>query len=98
VADKQLIGADLAEAFRDAVSFFPGWSPTNHGRHIGINGRAYAIEAVCWLVMSFNDRLPSDVVDQLFAIASDSRCPEHQFRARRVESCVDLLRSKGLEA
>jgi hypothetical protein len=79
VADKQPIGADLAEAFRDVISFFPGWSPTSHGREISINGRAYAIDAVCGLVMSFNDRLPSDVVDELFAIASE---PERQLKVR----------------
>ena len=57
------IPQDLAEGFRDALSFYrTSWSPADHGPEVSIGGRPYTILAVCELVSEFDDRLPQEIL------------------------------------
>src|ERR1700730_14408731 len=57
------IPPELAEGFRDALSFYrTSWSPAEHGPEVSIEGRPYTILAVCAQVSKFDDPLPQDIL------------------------------------
>jgi len=65
------IPKELAEGFNDAVGRFRfSWSPALHGPEVSIDQIPYTIDAVCRLVMSFNDRLPDALADELLDIST----------------------------
>jgi hypothetical protein len=64
---RQPIPQDLTEAFRDAVAYYPDWSPALDEARISIDRKAYTVSAVCSLVDGFRDRVPNDVRDSLLS-------------------------------
>jgi len=68
-AEKQLVPADLADAFSEAVGLYPDYDPAlrEQAQLISLNRKPYSICAVCRLTGIFSDPLPEDVLDQLFS-------------------------------
>jgi hypothetical protein len=67
------IPRELAEGFRDALSFYrTSWSPAAHGPEVSIGQKPYTIRAVCALVEPFTDTLPENVLITLYG-CMDSR-------------------------
>ncbi len=57
------IPPELAEGFRDALSFYQtSWSPAEHGPEVSIEGRPHTILAVCARVSEYDERLPQDIL------------------------------------
>src|SRR5260370_41377548 len=57
------IPPELAEGFRDALSFYQtSWSPAEPGPEVSIEGRPHTILAVCARVSEYDERLPQDIL------------------------------------